>query len=197
MENIKKMEEPTDRTCEKCGSRWSSSGGRYAASWPARLPGLQEPQEIATVVTAAAAGSRGRRDPPPKSPAIPEDHGTCEKCGSPMVLRRGRFGPFIRLLRLPECRNTKKIAMDKEGKITTQEADLILDETCRSAEAPGGEDGRFGEFTLLQLSRVQVHQAEEVGLDCRARAARSHRRAPLPPRPRVLRLQQLPQVRFS
>ncbi|MBI4336834.1 MAG: type I DNA topoisomerase [Chloroflexi bacterium] len=31
---------------------------------------------------------------------------TCEKCGRPMVLRRGRFGPFVACSGYPECRNT-------------------------------------------------------------------------------------------
>jgi len=31
----------------------------------------------------------------------------CEKCGSPMVVKHGRFGKFIACSNYPECRNTK------------------------------------------------------------------------------------------
>ena len=34
----------------------------------------------------------------------------CEKCGRPMVIKRGRFGRFIACSGYPECKNTKKIA---------------------------------------------------------------------------------------
>jgi DNA topoisomerase-1 len=34
----------------------------------------------------------------------------CEKCGKPMVIKRGRFGRFLACSGYPECKNTKKIA---------------------------------------------------------------------------------------
>ncbi len=34
----------------------------------------------------------------------------CEKCGRPMVIKRGRFGKFLACSGYPECKNTKKIA---------------------------------------------------------------------------------------
>jgi len=33
----------------------------------------------------------------------------CEKCGSPMVIKMGRFGKFMACSNFPECRNTKAI----------------------------------------------------------------------------------------
>lgn len=33
----------------------------------------------------------------------------CEKCGKPMIIKRGRFGKFLACSGFPECRNTKKI----------------------------------------------------------------------------------------
>src|SRR5207245_8915992 len=67
--------------------------------------------------SAAGAGAAGAGAAQGAAPvaAIPEDHGTCEKCGSKMVLRKGRFGPFIACSAYPACRNTKKLAMDQEG----------------------------------------------------------------------------------
>jgi DNA topoisomerase-1 len=34
----------------------------------------------------------------------------CEKCGSPMVIKSGRYGKFLACERYPECKNTKPIA---------------------------------------------------------------------------------------
>ena len=36
----------------------------------------------------------------------------CPRCGSPMVLRHGRFGKFLACSRFPKCRATKKIVSD-------------------------------------------------------------------------------------
>ena len=43
----------------------------------------------------------------------------CEKCGSRMVIKNGRFGKFAACPNYPECRNTKPL--DKDGKIAVRE----------------------------------------------------------------------------
>jgi DNA topoisomerase-1 len=45
--------------------------------------------------------------------AKPSDE-TCEKCGKPMVIRAGRWGPFLACSGYPQCRNTKR--MPKENR---------------------------------------------------------------------------------
>jgi len=172
MENIKKMEEPTDRVCEKCGKPMVIKWGRYGRFMACSgYPDCKNTQEIATVVL--GNGNEGKASGAPgtaaETPAIPEDHGTCEKCGSPMVLRKGRFGPFIACSAYPKCRNTKKIAMDKEGKITvTKKPDRILDEKCPQCGQPlAVKDGRFGEFTACSnYPECKYIKLKEVGLDC-------------------------------
>src|SRR5581483_3677775 len=34
---------------------------------------------------------------------------TCEKCGSPMVIREGRRGPFLACTGYPKCKNAKDV----------------------------------------------------------------------------------------
>ena len=34
----------------------------------------------------------------------------CDKCGAPMVIKRGRFGKFIACSKFPECRNTRNLS---------------------------------------------------------------------------------------
>ncbi|MDM8540221.1 type I DNA topoisomerase [Desulfococcaceae bacterium HSG9] len=42
----------------------------------------------------------------------------CEKCGSPMVLKQGRFGPFIACSGYPECKNTRSVNASHKGNDT-------------------------------------------------------------------------------
>jgi len=41
----------------------------------------------------------------------------CEKCGSPMVIKIGKFGKFLACSKFPECKNAKKINNDEETNI--------------------------------------------------------------------------------
>ncbi|HKQ97423.1 MAG TPA: type I DNA topoisomerase [Candidatus Polarisedimenticolia bacterium] len=174
MENIKTKEEPTDRVCEKCGKPMVIKWGRYGRFLACTgYPDCKNTQELATVVNgangSAAGDSNGGATVSAEAPAIPEEHGTCEKCQSPMVLRRGRFGPFLACSAYPGCRNTKKIALDKEGRISvTKKPDRILDEPCPQCGKPlAVKDGRFGEFTACSAyPECKYIKLKEVGLDC-------------------------------
>ncbi len=45
---------------------------------------------------------------------------TCEKCGKPMVLKQGRFGPFLACSGYPDCKNTRSV----NSKQADQETDV-------------------------------------------------------------------------
>ena len=71
----------------------------------------------------------------------------CEKCGSQMVYKNGRFGRFLACASYPACKNTK--AVDKDGNvIETQKKELELAgfkcELCGSEMAV--RRGRYGVF---------------------------------------------------
>ena len=38
----------------------------------------------------------------------------CEKCGKPMIVKRGRFGKFLACSGFPECKNTKKLKSEQK-----------------------------------------------------------------------------------
>jgi len=99
--------------------------------------------------------------------AAPEMKVSCDKCGSPMVLRKGRFGQFLACSTYPACRNTKKIHVDKEGNIT-RKADRVLEEKCPTCgKHLVVKDGRFGEFTACSdYPRCRYIKLKEVGVDC-------------------------------
>jgi DNA topoisomerase-1 len=40
---------------------------------------------------------------------------TCEKCGKPMAVKRGRFGKFLGCTGYPECKNIQKMPKTTSG----------------------------------------------------------------------------------
>lgn len=50
-----------------------------------------------------------------KEPEVAETEEKCEKCGRPMVVKRGRFGPFLACSGYPDCKNTKSINSGTAG----------------------------------------------------------------------------------
>ncbi len=69
----------------------------------------------------------------------------CEKCGSPMVIKWGRFGRFIACKNFPECRNTQQLQKpETEEKSASQVEEIDPCEKCGQPMAR--KKGRYGEF---------------------------------------------------
>ncbi len=71
---------------------------------------------------------------------------TCDKCGSPMVIKWGRKGKFLACSNYPDCRNTTNFTQDENGKISREEAqttDTICSECGKKMVV---KEGRFGRF---------------------------------------------------
>lgn len=56
---------------------------------------------------------------------------TCEKCGSPMVIKHGRFGEFMACSGYPECKNTKPIVRSTGVKCPICGKDIIAKRSRR------------------------------------------------------------------
>lgn len=68
----------------------------------------------------------------------------CEKCGSPMVIKMGRFGKFLACSNYPECKNTKNIVTTNGFEVQEEET---TDEKCPECGAPlQVKHGRYGKF---------------------------------------------------
>jgi len=80
-----------------------------------------------------------------KAEVTPTEY-TCDRCGSPMVVRWGRNGRFLACSAYPECRNTKPVVMTEDGKIEILK-DEVTDQTCERCGRPmvikSGRRGRF------------------------------------------------------
>jgi DNA topoisomerase-1 len=134
MRDIKTEAIETDEVCEKCGRKmvikWGKFGRFLACSG---YPECRNTREI------------------PKAPNHSEAETTqtedivCEKCGRPMVLKKGRFGEFMACSGYPECRNTKRIVKSAED--VTVKQDIPLQEECPlCGKNLAIKHGRFGEF---------------------------------------------------
>jgi DNA topoisomerase I len=64
----------------------------------------------------------------------------CDKCGSPMVIKAGKFGLFIACSAYPNCENTRELEPDEQPAED-------LDESCENCGRPMVvKRGRFGQF---------------------------------------------------
>jgi DNA topoisomerase I len=136
MKNLKKEETPTGVNCDKCGRemviRWGRFGKFMACGGYPECKNTMEltrehaPDEVAVQV-----------------PEVEKEN--CEKCGRPMVLKKGRYGEFLGCSGYPECRNIKR-AVQQGGKIQAA-AEKPLEESCpRCNSRLVLKHGRFGEF---------------------------------------------------
>lgn len=98
--------EQTDMICEKCGSRMIVKEGRFGkfAACP-NYPKCKntKPLEAPKVENKDAEGAEA---------PVTETGEVCEKCGSRMVMRNGRYGSFLACSNYPSCKNTKQITKD-------------------------------------------------------------------------------------
>ena len=99
MRNVKGEETPTDMKCEKCGNsmviKWGKLGYFLACS------GYPECKN-----TMNFKKSEDGTIEPMKEETTGEN---CPQCGSPMVVKSGRFGRFFACSKYPECKTTKPI----------------------------------------------------------------------------------------
>jgi DNA topoisomerase-1 len=65
----------------------------------------------------------------------------CDKCGSPMVIKAGKFGLFLACSAYPECENTRELETAESA------AEGDIEETCENCGRPMAvKRGRFGQF---------------------------------------------------
>ncbi len=158
MENIKRMEKPTDEKCESCGSplviKWGKHGSFYACSTydkedpntckftkenPINLPDLDSADVQETTQ---------------------EEY--CENCGRVMVLKRGRFGQFMACTGYPDCKTTRRLDQGKKV------PDIPLDELCpKCGRNMMIRHGRFGEFTACSgYPECKYVKQNFIGVKC-------------------------------
>ncbi len=122
MENIKRMEKPTEEKCERCGSPLVLENcGRVMVLKRGRFG-----QFLACTGYPDCKTTR-RLDQGKRVPDVPLEE-VCPQCGRTMVLRHGRYGEFISCSGYPDCKYIKqnfigvKCPECKEGELVEKKA---------------------------------------------------------------------------
>ena len=97
------MVEETSEVCEKCGKPMVIRMGRFGKFLA--CSGFPECKN-AKALPGSPSSASGQF--PASSFETAQEAGNCEKCGAPLVERRGRFGPFTGCSKYPECDYIKK-----------------------------------------------------------------------------------------
>ena len=146
MTDIKRMEEPTDQICEKCGKpmviKWGRHGKFIACTG---YPECTNTREIAQ-----------------EGVTEQDEAEYCDNCGRPMVLKKGRFGQFLACSGYPDCKTTKQLGAGQKPQ------DVPLDESCpQCSNKLVKKFGRFGEFIACSnYPTCKYVKQKTIGVKC-------------------------------
>ncbi len=137
MENIKRMEKPTEEKCERCGAplviKWGKHGSFYACST------YDKNDPNSCTFTRENPIDLPELDSADLQETSQEEY--CENCGRVMVLKRGRFGQFMACTGYPDCKTTRRLDQGKKV------PDIPLEEKCpQCGRTMVLRHGRYGEF---------------------------------------------------
>ncbi len=158
MENVKRMEKPTDEKCEKCGSplviKWGKHGSFYACS------AYDKEDKDSCNFTKENPINLPDLDSADVQETTQEEY--CENCGRVMVLKRGRFGQFMACTGYPDCKTTRRLDQGKKV------PDIPLDEPCpKCGRNLMIRHGRFGEFTACSgYPECKYVKQNFIGVKC-------------------------------
>ena len=153
MEDIKRMEKPTDLICDKCNKpmviKWGRHGSFIACTG---YPECTNTRELTVDLPDVDKIDLTEQDA--------EEY--CENCGRSMVLKKGRFGQFYACSGYPDCKTTKRIGGEQK------KADVALDEKCPQCDSNlVMKQGRFGEFTACSnYPACKYVKQKTIGVKC-------------------------------
>jgi DNA topoisomerase-1 len=153
MTDIKRMERPTDLTCEKCGKplviKWGRHGSFIACTGYPDCTYTRELTVDLPDVDKVDLSEQGEEE-------------YCENCGRPMVLKKGRFGTFLACTGYPDCKTTKQIGGPQK------KPDVPLEEPCPQCGSNLVlKTGRFGEFTACSnYPTCKYVKQKTIGVKC-------------------------------
>jgi len=137
MENVKRMEKPTDEKCERCGSPLVLKWGKFGSFFACSAYDKDDPNSCTftkeNVIDLPDLENADLQE------TTQEEY--CENCGRTMVLKRGRFGQFMACTGYPECKTTRRLDQGKKV------PDVPLEEICpKCGRNMVLRHGRYGEF---------------------------------------------------
>ncbi len=100
MKDFKAQVEETDEVCEKCNQPMIIKWGRFGKFMACTgYPECKSTKDL---------GGKGDSEDGAQDDEV---EGNCDKCESPLIMKRGRFGKFIACSNYPECKFTKPIGL--------------------------------------------------------------------------------------
>jgi len=101
MRDVKGERTPTDISCDQCGSPMEIRWGKYGkflscTAYPeCKNAKMFKQDEKGTIMVE-------------EPPSVDEK---CPQCGSPMVVKEGRYGKFLACTRYPDCKGTRSVSI--------------------------------------------------------------------------------------
>jgi DNA topoisomerase-1 len=144
MEDIKRMEKPTNEKCDLCGSplvlKWGKFGSFFACS------AYDKKDKSSCTFTKENTADKPEMNTPEAQEAG-EAEEYCDNCGRVMVLRRGPFGMFMSCPGFnedPPCKTFRKLTQKQQQKQSTPKP---TGEDCPQCGKPLVlRQGAYGEF---------------------------------------------------
>ena len=94
----------------------------------------------------------------------------CDKCGSKMVVKNGRFGKFAACPNYPQCKNTKPLVSSEQSEQKEKKQQIVADFKC---ELCGGDmvqrSGRYGSFFAcanFPACSFTKQKTRDIGVSC-------------------------------
>jgi len=160
MRNVKRQEIITDEVCDKCGSKMAIKFGRFGQFLACtNYPECKNTRELAKPPAVNDSGEVSA-----EAAENPYANETCENCGRPMALKKGRFGQFLACTGYPDCKTTRKIS--KTGAVAGPP--VMLDERCPVCDSQLAiRQGPYGEFTACSTyPTCKFIKRETTGVAC-------------------------------
>ncbi len=92
---------------------------------------------------------------------------TCEKCSAPMVVKWGRHGEFLACSAYPDCKSTKEITRNDEGKYEIVKEQKVDEKCDKCGSLMLMKRGRFGVFLACSsYPACKSTKAISIGVNC-------------------------------
>ncbi|HEX8913222.1 MAG TPA: DNA topoisomerase, partial [Humisphaera sp.] len=128
------MREKSEFTCPKCGREMIKRKGRFGEFLGCSGYSVKNEKgepSCSIIINLDKSGQPLPPKPPPIKTTV-----ACEKCGSPMLLRDSKRGPFLGCSTFPKCRSTKMMKKLEGADLAQVEAliPLLKEESGKAAE---------------------------------------------------------------
>ncbi len=163
MENIKRMEKPTDEKCPQCGSplvlKWGKFGSFYAcSSYDKKKKDSCDYTRENFEAKPNLVLNEGQENE--------QEEEYCENCGRVMVLRNGPWGPFMACPGYnedPPCKTVRRLHQKQQ-----QKPPEPIDETCpKCGKQLVKRQGQYGEFISCSgYPKCKYIKQNTIGMKC-------------------------------